>query len=168
MRPLALVLTLIIAFPALAQEAPEFTARDAELMTACIDDIKAQYAAAAGPAPQRPLTECIGAASDICMDTEDGGSTTIGISACLGRETAWWDSQLNVHYASLEQTLDPDVFSSLRTAQRAWIGYRDAACAFAYDLWRGGSIRSTVHASCMLDETARRAAALARYADGTP
>lgn len=162
MRIPALLTCLLLVAPATAQETPTFTPEDAELMTACIEGLSGT--------PEEPAshTDCIGAASNPCMENQEGGSTTIGMTECMGRETAWWDSQLNVHYASLKESLGPDLFASLRDAQRAWIAYRDASCGFEYDLWSEGTIRSIVFASCMLDQTARRATALEGYANRTP
>lgn len=113
---------------------------------------------------------CVGVASSTCMESEPDGATTVGMVACTARETAWWDSQLNAHYSSLEVSLTAELATKLREAQRAWIAYRDAGCGFEYDLWSEGTIRSVVHAGCVLDETARRAQRLASYvdADGTP
>lgn len=163
MRAPTLLLLLLLASPAAAEEAPSYTPEDASLMTACIERLSD-----GDSGDTRPQTECIGAASNACMENEEGGFTTVGMAACTARETAWWDSQLNAHYTSLEATLDADLFSALRDAQRAWIAYRDASCGFEYDLWSDGTIRSIVFAGCMLDLTARRAQTLARYATGMP
>lgn len=163
MRPATLLLTLLLAFPATAQEKPSFTPEDAEQMTACVADLSETV-----PAGQNPPTDCVGAASNACMESEEDGTTTIGMTRCMARETAWWDGQLNVHYASLEETLAPELFATLRDAQRSWIDYRDASCGFEYELWSEGTIRSTVFAGCMMKLTAQRAQALERYATRTP
>lgn len=163
MRTIILTALLIASLPAAAQDTPTFTPEDAELMTACIDGLGDPALSEANPDEVRPQTNCIGAASNPCMENEEGGYSTIGMAECVGRETNWWDSQLNVHYASLEETLDADLFASLRDAQRSWLAYRDASCGFEYELWSEGTIRTLVYASCILDSTAQRAYALSGY-----
>ncbi|WP_332711879.1 lysozyme inhibitor LprI family protein [Pelagibacterium mangrovi] len=163
MRTVILTALLIASVPAAAQDTPTFTPEDAELMTACIDGLADPELSKANPDEVRPQTNCIGAASNPCMENEEGGYSTIGMAECVGRETNWWDSQLNVHYASLEETLDADLFASLRDAQRSWLAYRDASCGFEYELWSEGTIRTLVYAGCILDSTAQRAYALSGY-----
>ena len=153
---IATLLLVLSALPALAEDTPTFTTEDARLMILCLD----------GSTAGEGTTDCVGVASSACMESEPEGATTVGMVACTARETAWWDSQLNAHYSSLETSLSADLATALREAQRAWIAYRDAGCGFEYDLWSEGTIRSVVHAGCLLDETARRAQRLAGYVDG--
>lgn len=81
--------------------------------------------------------------------------------ACNQREQAWWDQYLNSNYDSLQSALDPAVFDTLKVAQRAWVKYRDAKCAFADALAQGGTIRQIASSSCMMETTGSRAAELA-------
>ncbi len=163
MKPLAIAAILLIALPATAQDATTFTTADADLMTGCIAELSDPKRAAENPQEVRRQAQCVGAASNVCMDTEEDGYTTIGMVECMARETAWWDSQLNANYTMLQQTLETDLFSTLQQAQRTWITYRDQSCGFEYDMWGNGSMRSIAHASCILDETARRAETLSNY-----
>lgn len=48
----------------------------------------------------------------------------------------------------------------LRTAQRAWITYRDAACAAEAAPYEGGSIQPLIRTSCLKKLTERRSADL--------
>lgn len=168
MKPLLFAAALFLALPAAAQQPAAFTTADAALMTACIEKLSSANQAEDDPAALRPMTDCIGAASTVCMESEDGGFSTIGMVTCTARETDWWDSQLNTQYAGLRESLAPDLFSTLQAAQRAWIDYRDKACGFEYDLWGEGSIRSVIHAGCMLDLTAARAYRVGTYAHAEP
>jgi uncharacterized protein YecT (DUF1311 family) len=154
MKALTIAVFMLVALPATAQDTTTFTTADADLMTACLADLSD---------PSSKQTDCIGAASNVCMDTEEGGYSTIGMVQCTARETDWWDSRLNTSYTKLGETLDADLFTTLQQAQRTWIAYRDQSCGFEYDFWGNGSMRSIAHASCMLDETARRAETLWRY-----
>lgn len=45
---------------------------------------------------------------------------------------------------------------ALRAAQRAWIPYRDAACAAESQLFEGGSMQPLIEHSCMASLTERR------------
>ena len=154
MKALTIAVLMLVALPATAQDSTTFTTADADLMTACLADLSD---------PSSKQTDCIGTASNVCMDTEEGGYSTIGMVQCTARETDWWDSRLNTSYTKLGETLDADLFTTLQQAQRTWIAYRDQSCGFEYDFWGNGSMRSIAHASCMLDETARRAETLWRY-----
>ena len=164
MRKLILLSALLLALPVTAQEQTAFTPEDAEAMTACLDGVDTSEAGEGAGSP----ADCIGAASGQCMEGDENGSSTIVMVECLARETDWWDSQLNVHYSTLEETLEPELFDALRKAQRAWIAYRDESCGFEYELWSAGTIRQLVHASCMLDQTGRRAMTLDSYVNRTP
>ena len=148
-RLLVLAALLGLAGTAAAQDMAAPTDDDRALLEECL----ARDEAAAGP------DICIGTAADACMALPEG-ETTVGMSECSLREATLWDERLNARYAELEGTLEPEVFAMLREAQRAWIAYRDAECAFAHALWSPGTISSVVAAGCMLDQTARRAIAL--------
>ncbi|GFE65780.1 hypothetical protein KIN_28540 [Litoreibacter roseus] len=103
--------------------------------------------------------ECLGSASGICQ-SHPQGQTTLGITACISAETAVWDAILNEQYGIAQQVFearDPEISEALLKAQRAWITYRDAECGLSYTRWAGGTIRSIVHANCMMVFTAERA-----------
>jgi len=149
---------LALAMPAFGQDAPSFTPDDETAMQQCFEaarDIAANGDDTAGTSQ----ADCIAVASNACQG-EPGGSSTPGITDCNNREASWWDAQLNFYYEELKAKLEPDVFDSLKTAQRAWLAYREATCNFSYELWRDGTIRSVAYSSCMLEETARRSIAL--------
>ena len=121
---------------------------------------------------QEGAGNCIAEAANLCQES-DGGSTTLGIVACLQAETEVWDDLLNAQYLELrdsmrEQDLEwPELGISravaLRDVQRAWIAFRDAECGYAYARYQGGTIRNVVAASCVLEETARRALTLKAF-----
>ncbi|TDQ67517.1 uncharacterized protein DUF1311 [Maritalea mobilis] len=156
----AVSLILILATNAFAQD-NQFTTADEIQMQNCweaVTDLNLQ-------GEEHTLIECVGAASNVCMEEEEGGMTTMGMSACIMREHSWWDSILNINYQNLKQVLQPSQFEDLRDAQRKWIAYRDASCAFHYNYWGEGTMRSTAFAGCMLDTTAQRAAEISNILD---
>lgn len=96
-----------------------------------------------------------------CMDRA-GGSTRPMLD-CMQAETARWDQRLNAAYRGMTTSRDvaDDTKALLRDAQRAWITYRDKACAAAGDLEaKGGSLALIVAGDCVLRMTAQRAAEL--------
>lgn len=92
-------------------------------------------------------------------DTCNQASTTLAIVECLNGRTSLWDGRLNHAYKALSEMLkDPSTkgqAEQLKTAQRAWIKYRDANCAY-YE-FEQGTIRQIEVASCVHDMTQARA-----------
>lgn len=116
--------------------------------------------------------ECIGASAGVCMETTEG-TTTVGMGFCIGLELGFWDEKLNMAYADLRSVersvVDtvpaggpsvPDSAKALRDMQRAWMGYRDAACFYEYSTWGGGTGGGPANAACLLDLTARQSLVL--------
>ena len=82
-------------------------------------------------------------------------NSTIEIVECVGALTAAWDRRLNVAYRELIDDMEPKSRERLRAAQRLWIQYRDANCA-----WYGGgegTIARIEAAECLRSMTAARA-----------
>ncbi|MFO1350893.1 MAG: lysozyme inhibitor LprI family protein [Gammaproteobacteria bacterium] len=73
------------------------------------------------------------------------------------------DQRLNEVYKQLRERLDADGKTRLRDAQRAWIAYRDAECAWAADQMRGGTEAAVIEAGCRADQTSVRADELESY-----
>jgi uncharacterized protein YecT (DUF1311 family) len=109
---------------------------------------------------------CAGKAAEHCMMATPGGDTTAGMSGCSHRETTYWDGWLNTVYQHLFASLAaqdaqapsyaPKQAEALRGMQRAWIGFRDAKCAYEASQWGGGTGAGPASASCHLHETARQ------------
>ncbi|MEO1139559.1 MAG: lysozyme inhibitor LprI family protein [Pseudomonadota bacterium] len=111
--------------------------------------------------PWGGVPDCVGDAANLCQSLP-GGSSTLGIVECVMAETQVWDSALNAQYKATRAHVDavdtgqPPVSNALLTAQRAWIAFRDAECALAFELRRGGTIRSVAAAVCQMRMTAAR------------
>lgn len=123
---------------------------------------------------------CIGTTLDGCMQPL-GGWSTPAHQACVGAEYEWWDGYLNAVYrdavarsrgvdarSSTEGTPNrPSDEEALRGMQRAWIGYRDAACNYTQLQWWGGTGASGAFGECLTRLTAEQALTLGRIlADG--
>lgn len=113
---------------------------------------------------------CIGSAADLCMEQNEGGYSTYGMSYCISLEAEWWDEMLNFEYsrvlseaAFLDGELSeglPSVVEALREMQRAWITYRDASCAFEAAQWGGGTGAGPAYNGCVMRLTAEQAITL--------
>lgn len=107
--------------------------------------------------------ECKDVISRACLD--ETVATTVGMVQCADRETKAWDAILNRDYNTLMARLDDAQREKLGAAQRAWIAFRDADCAFPYAFFEGGTIAHPIGAGCMLDHTAERVIDLRGYLD---
>lgn len=110
--------------------------------------------------------ECAGLAAEQCINATPGGYSTVGMGACTDYERDAWDGWLNEVYQNLSAKLKvedaeamsfaPKQADALRDMQRAWIGYRDAKCAYVASQWGGGTGAGPASVSCHLHETARQ------------
>lgn len=141
---------------ALAQETP-FTPQATE---ACL----------AGATEEGAKAACLGLSANACMAAQPGGPSTAGDGACYAAETAYWDRRLNADYAELLKLEEaqaaedaaasvpqPSPVEALRAMERAWIAYRDAACAYEYSTWGGGTGGGPAQELCLLTLTGRQA-----------
>jgi uncharacterized protein YecT (DUF1311 family) len=94
-----------------------------------------------------------------CMDKSEGVNSAM--SDCIEQEFKRQDARLNKNYKALAGTLTADRKKQLQTAQRAWIQYRDANCAFYLDP-EGGKQARIDAGSCTMSMTAARASELER------
>lgn len=151
--PFTLLAIVALAHPVVAAE-PEVTA-DAAALRACVDGA------------ENDPRSCIETIVTPCLDTlADSGR---GINGCYDREASAWDRLLNENYrVALKDAQSDDVdagetggepgaAAALKTAQRAWIAFRDAECGRLYARNMEGTIRFTVHAACQNRLTAERA-----------
>lgn len=103
-------------------------------------------AAAANPTSAR---------ADDC-DNAPGGQA--GLSECYGKAFKASDAELNKLYKEIEARLkdNPDSTKLLVTAQRAWVAFRDAECAFQSSAVSGGSAAPMIQAICLDGRTKSR------------
>jgi uncharacterized protein YecT (DUF1311 family) len=80
------------------------------------------------------------------------------MNVCFGNEFQRADRALNRDYDELMKRLTSNekAQSLLRSAERAWIAFRDAHCAVEAYAVEGGSVMPTVHAECLRELTAER------------
>jgi uncharacterized protein YecT (DUF1311 family) len=85
------------------------------------------------------------------------GETTPEMKLCAAKRFKQADDELNSVYRRLMSKLDDEGHkTALRTAQQAWLKYRDSNCDFESYLNRGGTIYSVVVTHCMASMTSSR------------
>jgi uncharacterized protein YecT (DUF1311 family) len=82
--------------------------------------------------------------------------TQTDMNICWGNEYKKADASLNKTYQELVAMLDEEQKTQLKTAETAWIKYRDTHCEFVADQYKGGSIRPMIAAICLADVTGNR------------
>lgn len=92
-------------------------------------------------------------------------ATQSDMTACYGDAFKAADKALNATYARIGQRLrdDPDTKKLLVTAERAWVAFRDAECAFSASGAEGGTIFPMTVSICMTELTKARTAQLATF-----
>src|SRR5580700_5952810 len=81
--------------------------------------------------------------------------STLSIVECVQAKTNVSDRRLNAAYKALQARIDAAQRRPLLAAQRLWVQYRDANCAF-YGV-QDGSIRQVQGAECIRSMTEDRA-----------
>lgn len=96
-----------------------------------------------------------------------GKTSTPDIASTIDAGTKKWDAELNKQYKALMARLAPEGQAALKTAQRAWIKYRDAeieASIMIYNTTNGGGTMMKLDcASRQYDITKARALELSEY-----
>ncbi len=85
------------------------------------------------------------------------GETTFEMKECAAKRYKQADDELNKVYRELMSKLEDEGHkATLKTAQQAWLKYRDGECDFVSYLNRGGTIYSVVQTECMTQMTNSR------------
>ncbi|WP_409318944.1 lysozyme inhibitor LprI family protein [Pseudomonas sp. KCJK9016] len=87
------------------------------------------------------------------------------MNQCAGQEYKVADKELNVVYQQITARLKDNAEGKklLVSAQRAWIGFRDAECTFSASGVAGGSVYPLIYSNCMTSVTKVRTEALKQY-----
>ena len=97
----------------------------------------------------------------------DAGLPQAELNDCAFREFEAADAALNTVYRRIAARLtgEAEARQFLTKAQRAWVAFRDAECAFSASGTQGGSIHPMMDSMCRTDLTKARTEALGRYLD---
>ncbi|MBK5374345.1 lysozyme inhibitor LprI family protein [Pseudomonas sp. TH08] len=87
------------------------------------------------------------------------------MNQCAGQDYKAADNELNSVYQQITGRLkdNPDAKKLLVSAQRAWVGFRDAECKFSASGVTGGSVYPLIYANCLTGVTKVRVEALKEY-----
>jgi uncharacterized protein YecT (DUF1311 family) len=98
---------------------------------------------------------------DACNDPVMG---TAGRSECYNKQYKSADAELNRVYGQVMSRLNSKSRQdALKTAQRAWISYRDKECEFDASRYEGGTEVNVVLPACLSGETSSRTDKLRDY-----
>jgi uncharacterized protein YecT (DUF1311 family) len=89
----------------------------------------------------------------LCMDN---ANTTLDMNGCIGDAMKEWDRHLNRIYRDKLTTLSASGQKSLRSAQRAWLKYRDHDCMAHSKMAEGGTLAGILYGECLLKKTVMR------------
>ncbi|MGV1014340.1 MAG: lysozyme inhibitor LprI family protein [Methyloceanibacter sp.] len=133
-----------------AEEAFAPTAAERATISVCI-------ARTASEPELQQMSACIGLIAGPCVEAPD--ANTFSLVACHMREQTIWDEYLNTWYGEAQDRLKDDTAAAgaLKAAQRTWIAFRAAKCAYWAKRYDGGTIVSVLTGDCMRIETGRRA-----------
>ncbi|WP_085713125.1 MULTISPECIES: lysozyme inhibitor LprI family protein [unclassified Pseudomonas] len=87
------------------------------------------------------------------------------MNQCAGQEYKAADKELNAVYQQITARLKDNAEGKklLVSAQRAWIGFRDAECNFSASGVAGGSVYPLIYSNCLTSVTKVRTEALKQY-----
>lgn len=75
---------------------------------------------------------------------------------CAGRDFTAADVKLNALYKTMMSKYDAPNQAKLKTAEKAWLGYRDAECDYETNGTAGGTINPMMDTMCRTDKTNAR------------
>jgi uncharacterized protein YecT (DUF1311 family) len=99
------------------------------------------------------LAAASGAVAQECDRNDDSQSM---MNICAGADYQAADAKLNAAYQELVRRNDQASNKLLQTAQRAWIAFRDAECAYSTADSEGGSIHPMAVSQCLTELTTER------------
>jgi uncharacterized protein YecT (DUF1311 family) len=90
-----------------------------------------------------------------------GAQTQYEMDECAHKEFVAADAELNRAYNQLAAKLDDaEQRAQLKTAELAWIKFRDENCTFEGLFYKGGTMRPMIESFCKADVTRKRTAQL--------
>ena len=90
-----------------------------------------------------------------------GAQTQYEMDECAHKEFVAADAELNRVYNQLAAKLDDaEQRAQLKTAELAWIKFRDENCTFEGWFYKGGTMRPMIESFCKADVTRKRTAQL--------
>jgi uncharacterized protein YecT (DUF1311 family) len=95
-------------------------------------------------------------AADGKINCKSGDLNQMELDQCAGMDFTAADAKLNALYKTLMSKYDAPNQALLRTAQRAWLGFRDAECIYETNLTVSGTINPMEDTICRTEKTNAR------------
>lgn len=95
-------------------------------------------------------------AQDEKIDCKSGNLNQMQLDQCAGKDFQAIDAKLNALYRAMMAKYDAANQAQLKTAEKAWLGYRDAECSYETNGTTGGTINSMMYTKCRTEKTAAR------------
>lgn len=101
---------------------------------------------------------CSAPAAGATEDCAALDTSQAGLNECFDQVYQAADKELNAIYRTVTKRLadEPEKAKLLTASQRAWIGFRDAECAFTASGVEGGSAYLVVVSQCLEDVAGKR------------
>jgi len=95
----------------------------------------------------------------------DNATDQATMNQCAAQQNKAADKELNALYQQITGRLktNPEAKKLLVSAQRAWIGFRDAECKFSASGVAGGSVQPLIYSNCTTALTQQRVEAFKTY-----
>ena len=93
-------------------------------------------------------------------DCDSPNATQADLTECARGLYTAADADLNLAYETLRTSLTHAEQDALRTAQRAWLNFRDLECSFVAAKFAGGSAEPMEHYGCLRQLSEQRTAQL--------
>lgn len=101
----------------------------------------------------------------VAQECDPSDESQAGMNICANAEYRAADAKLNKAYGEIVRRLAEDAGAKklLQKAQRDWIAFRDAECAFSTDGSKDGSIYPMLKSQCLAGLTTARTEQLSGY-----
>jgi uncharacterized protein YecT (DUF1311 family) len=120
--------------------------------------------------PSSALAQAVCGASGAC----DNQTSNVEYKDCLGKLADAQDAELNRLYGKVRDLLTgydasgspaPKLMPGFKSAQKAWIAFRDAQCTVEYNIAQGGTAGGGYGSECVCQLTYHRNVDLKRLLD---
>ncbi|KZL21343.1 hypothetical protein PsAD2_00634 [Pseudovibrio axinellae] len=142
--------SLILIHSAISATAQTPTKQEIEVIAKCVENRGGGY----------PAMACYGEVTEECIGEAYQNSKMV---YCAVQEYMIWDQRLNAAYQKIMKVAKPQVKTSLKSAQKSWIKFRDETCSANAMVFEGGTLASLIMADCLSEQTAVRSLQLEQF-----
>lgn len=97
------------------------------------------------------ISPCLSFQAEAAADRCKNPQTQLAMNECAGQSYKQADAELNKQFKRIKGRLsgDAETLKLLVTAQREWLGYRDAECKFSASGSAQGSVYPLIYSQCL-------------------